>query len=331
MCVPSARVTSPAAAPCPRRRLPAPATRPRRARRTLVTLVALAAVSTAAAPAVVTIQPGDTLWGLARQHGTTVSELQRLNGLDGSGAIYAGRTLTVSGSAPGGGGGGGGGGTHRVVSGDTLSQLAVRYGVSARSIAEANGLASSGLIRIGATLTIPGGGGSAPAAGAAALAPETQNAGVTIPDRVRASVAQNRATLAARSHPSKEQVREIVAATARRHGVDPALAQAVAFHESGFQQRVVSPVNAIGVMQVLPSTGAGISRSVGRELDLLDVQDNVTAGVVLLKQLIRSTGSTDRALAGYYQGLGSISRRGLLPQTETYIANVNALRPRFGG
>jgi N-acetylmuramoyl-L-alanine amidase len=260
-----------------------------------------------------------------------VSELQRLNGLDGSGAIYAGRTLTVPGSAPGGGGsgGGGGGGTHRVVAGDTLSHLAVRYGVSARSIAEANGLASSGLIRIGATLTIPGG-GSAPAP-SAGLAPETQNAGVTIPDRVRASVAQNRATLAARSHPSKEQVREIVAATARRNGVDPALAQAVAFHESGFQQRVVSPVNAIGVMQVLPSTGEGISRSIGRDLDLLDVQDNVTAGVVLLKQLIRSTGSTDRALAGYYQGLGSISRRGLLPQTQTYIANVNALRPRFGG
>jgi LysM repeat protein len=301
-----------------------------------VTLVALAAVSTAAAPSVITVQPGDTLWGLARTHGTTVSELQRLNDLDGSGTIYAGRTLTVSGSAgssSSGGGGGGGGSTHRVVAGDTLSHLAVRYGVSARSIAEANGLASSGLIRIGATLTIPGGGGgssSAPA-GSPGLAPETQNAGVTIPDRVRASVAQNRATLAARSHPSKEQVREIIAATARRNGVDPALAQAVAFHESGFQQRVVSPVNAIGVMQVLPSTGEGISRSIGRDLDLLDVQDNVTAGVVLLKQLLRSTGSTDRALAGYYQGLGSISRRGLLPQTQTYIANVNALRPRFGG
>ncbi len=127
------------------------------------------------------------------------------------------------------------------------------------------------------------------------------------------------------------EVREIVAATARRYGVDPSLALAVAFHESGFQQHVVSPVDAIGVMQVLPSTGRGVSKIVGRELDLLDVRDNVTAGVALLDSLLASTGSSDKALAGYYQGLGSVAKRGLLPQTEAYIRNVNALRPRFGG
>jgi soluble lytic murein transglycosylase-like protein len=121
----------------------------------------------------------------------------------------------------------------------------------------------------------------------------------------------------------------MVADTARRYGVDPSLAMAVAFHESGFQQRVVSPVNAIGVMQVLPSTGAGISRSMGRQLDLLNVNDNITAGVYLLRQLIRQTGSTDAALAGYYQGLSSVSKRGRLPQTEVYIKTVNSLRARF--
>lgn len=290
-----------------------------RTARTLVAVLAVAAVSTAAAPSVITVQPGDTLWGLARTHGTSVSELQRLNGLDGSGTIYAGRSLTVS---AGGGGSTGGGRTHTVVAGDTLSQLAVTYGTSARALGEANGLASSGLIRIGATLTVPGGGG--PAA-------ETSNAGVTIPDRVRTSVAQNRATLAARSQPSKAAVQDLVAATARAQGVDPSLAMAVAFHESGFQQRVVSPVNAIGVMQVLPSTGEDVSRSIGRDLDLLDARDNITAGVVFLKQLLRSTGSTDAALAGYYQGLGSVAKRGRLPQTDAYLANIRALRSRFGG
>jgi LysM repeat protein len=324
------RVTPSRAARLPRRRLPAATGRSRAARRTVLALVALAAVTTAHAPSVITVKPGDTLWDLARAHGTTVSELQRLNGLDASGTVYAGRTLTLPGGSGGSGGGsaggsgGSGGVTHRVVAGDTLSHLAVRYGVSARAIAQANGLPSSGLIRLGATLTVPGG-------GSASLAPQTTNAGLTIPDRVRASVASHRAVLAARSHHSKAQVREIVAATARKHGVDPALAQAVAFHESGFQQRVVSPVDAIGVMQVLPSTGRGISQSLGRELDLLDVHDNVTAGVVLLKQLVRSTGSTDAALAGYYQGLRSVAQRGRLPQTEAYIKNVNALRARFGG
>jgi LysM repeat protein len=311
-------VTSSAARPV-RRRPPR-----RRTRGTLIALVALAAVTTAHAPAVITIHPGDTLWDLARKHGTTVSELQRLNGLGGSGVIYAGQTLTLPGgtapAAPTATAG------HTVVAGDTLSHLAVRYGTTVRALVEANGLASSGLIRIGQTLAVPGGSGAAPA-----RVPETHNAGVRIPDTVRASVARHREILAARSHHSKAEVRDIVAATARKHGVDPSLALAVAYHESGFQQRVVSPVDAIGVMQVLPSTGRGISRSIGRELDLLDVHDNVTAGVVLLKQLLRATGDDHAALAGYYQGLGSVAKRGRLPQTDAYIRNIDALRPRFGG
>ena len=295
----------------------------RRAGRTLAALAAVAAVSTAAAPAVITIQPGDTLWDLARRQGTSVSALRDLNGLQGSGAIYAGRTLKVphaaTAAAPA------AGRVHVVAAGETVSHLAARYGTTGRAIAEANGLASSGMIRIGQRLTVPGG------TAAPAPSPQTQNAGVTIPVAVRESVARNRAALAARPAPSRAQVRELVAATARQHGVDPSLAQAVAFHESGFQQRVVSPVDAIGVMQVLPSTGRGISKVAGRQLDLLDVEDNVLAGVLVLKQLLRSTGSSDAALAGYYQGLGSVAKKGRLPQTEAYIRNVNALRPRFGG
>jgi soluble lytic murein transglycosylase-like protein len=124
-------------------------------------------------------------------------------------------------------------------------------------------------------------------------------------------------------------MRALVLKTARRHRLDPSLALAVAYHESGFQQRVVSPVDAIGVMQVLPSTGRVLSKQYGRKLNLLKAQDNVTAGVLLLQQLVRNTGSADKALAGYYQGLGSIRVRGLLPQTHAYVRNVNALRPRF--
>jgi len=142
-------------------------------------------------------------------------------------------------------------------------------------------------------------------------------------------VTEHRDTLAARSHPSKAQVRRMVAATARKHGVSPSLAVAVAYHESGFQQRVVSGVDAIGVMQVLPSTGRVLGQQHGHTFDLLEAQDNITAGVLLLRQLTRSTGSSDEALAGYYQGLGSISRRGVLPQTHGYIHSINSLRARF--
>ena len=295
------------------------AARRRRSGPVLAGLLAHAVVVTAGAPGVITVRPGDTLWDLARTHGTSVKALRDLNGLPGNAGIDAGDTLKI----PGGKAGGSSrkssarAGTHVVRSGETLSHLAVRYGTTSAAIRAANGMSGSTIV-IGKRLTIPG-------AGRTAGVPVT-NAGKRIPESVRSSVAQNRAILAERNHPSKAEVRRLVAATARKHGVSPSLAVSVAYHESGFQQRVVSGVNAIGVMQVLPSTGRVLGRQHGMQLDLLDTRDNVTAGVLLLRQLQRSTGSDERTLAGYYQGLGSISRKGLLPQTHTYIRNINALR-----
>ena len=285
-----------------------------RTRRTVGALVALAVVVTAGAPSVITIQPGDTLWELAKKHRTSVSALKALNDLPGNGAIYAGDTLKV----PGTGAGTASSRTHVVRSGETLSHLAVRYGTTSAAIRQANGMSGS-TIYVGKRLRIPGG-------GSVGSSVPTTNAGHRIPGAVRSSVAQNRAILASRSHPSKAQVRRMVAATARKYGVSPSLAVAVAYHESGFQQRVVSGVNAIGVMQVLPSTGRVLAKQHGMRLDLLDTRDNITAGVLLLRQLQRATGSSDKVLAGYYQGLGSIKRTGLLPQTHADIKNVNYLR-----
>jgi len=65
------------------------------------------------------------------------------------------------------------------------------------------------------------------------------------------------------------------------------------------------------------------------QLNLLKVEDNVLAGTLLLSQLVRATGRADLALAGYYQGLGSVHARGMLPQTHAYIRNVTVLRARF--
>ncbi len=311
--------------------------RSRRGRTTLGALLALAVVSTAGAPSLITIAPGDTLWDLAEEHGTSVASLTALNDLPGNGTIYAGQQLRVpsggSGSSSGGSGGGssagasGGGETrHRVQAGETLSHIALRYGVSQSALAARNGV-SGGVIYAGRTLVVPAGGSGGGSTSAAGV--PTTNAGNRIPEGVRSSVAENRQTLAGRSHPSKATVRRMVADTARQYGVSPSLAVAVAYHESGFQQRVVSGVNAIGVMQVLPSTGRVLSQQSGRSLDLLDTQDNITAGVLLLRQLLRSEGSADDALAGYYQGLGSIARQGLLPQTRDYIQSIRILRNRF--
>jgi soluble lytic murein transglycosylase-like protein len=96
--------------------------------------------------------------------------------------------------------------------------------------------------------------------------------------------------------------------------------------------RVVSPANAIGAMQVIPSTGEYVSRYlVHRRLNLLTAKDNVTAGVALLAQLMHVSNNPAKASAAYYQGLGSLRAHGMYADTKAYVANILALQRRFTG
>jgi LysM repeat protein len=298
---------------------------PRRAPvRTFAILLTLAAVLTAGTTSTIRVKAGDTLWEIAQRHHTTVAVLKKLNDLPGSGTIYIGELLRVPGAAtprP----------TTRTVEkgytvrpGDNLTLIAKRYGVSVHTIQVRNKLPRSGIIVIGRRLAIPVTVSTKAPANSA-----THNAGRRIPLKVQRSAARHRTYLAHHRQPSKASVRKLVYKTAKKIGLDPSLALAVAFHESGFQQRVVSPVDAVGVMQVLPSTGRALSAAYHRKLNLLKVEDNVLAGTLLLSQLVRATGRADLALAGYYQGLGSVRARGMLPQTHAYIRNVTVLRARF--
>jgi soluble lytic murein transglycosylase-like protein len=132
------------------------------------------------------------------------------------------------------------------------------------------------------------------------------------------------------SEPSSEGVASLIRSTAGRWGLDPRLALAVSWQESGWNMREVSPVDAIGAMQVMRYTGAYLGDDVvHRNLDLFDAQDNVTAGVALLSVLTHEASSTRQAVAGYYQGLQSVRDRGMLASTRQYVANVMALRERF--
>lgn len=124
------------------------------------------------------------------------------------------------------------------------------------------------------------------------------------------------------------EVKRIVAKRARYHGVNPDLALAVAWMESGWQQKRVSSAGALGVMQVMPGTGAWMSQVVGRKLNLRNLHDNVTAGVVLLK-LLRQEAGPKHAVAGYYQGLAGVREHGMYRSTERYVANVMALKKRI--
>ncbi len=144
-----------------------------------------------------------------------------------------------------------------------------------------------------------------------------------------ASANANKASLVAMGVPSKADMQTKVAATARSMGVDPALAQAIAFQESGFNHTSVSPANAIGTMQVIPSSGQWASDLVGRDLNLLDPDDNVVAGVAIIRQLVRTSPDLQTAIASYYQGASSVKRNGMFSDTRRYVANVQTHMARY--
>ena len=126
------------------------------------------------------------------------------------------------------------------------------------------------------------------------------------------------------------RVNGLITSVAQAHGVDPRLVRAVAWMESGWQQDVVSPTGAMGLMQVEPYTGEWISRYLAdRSLDLNDAHDNVTAGCLLLHHLLTiHAGDVNSALAAYYQGDASIARHGLFTDTRQYQHVIVALMRR---
>ena len=284
----------------------------------------LGAVISAGAPAWTTIRinRGDTVSGIALRYNTTVEQLVALNRLPGNGnLIYAGQTLRVPVPAPP-PGPAMREATYVVRPGDTLIGIARRYHNDPTWIARRNSLRSSRMVLIGQRLVVlvP-----APKPEAKPVTPVKRS----YPPAVLAAAARDRATLAHRAVPAKATVRALVVATAKRYGVDVNLALAVGYQESGFQQGVVSPADAIGAMQVLPATGRYVADYVvHRRLDLFDARDNVTAGVALLDQLLQAA-PVDQAVAGYYQGLGSVRSRGMYADTKVYVASVLRLRASF--
>ena len=120
------------------------------------------------------VQPGDTLFGIALRYGTTVSAIVTANALSNPNLIYIGERLIIPSpgtivtpppitpppnytptpiatvTAPS------GGSTHYTVqAGDTLSAIAVRFGTTVSAILQANNLTDPNLIYIGEVLLIP--------------------------------------------------------------------------------------------------------------------------------------------------------------------------------
>ncbi|OUM42803.1 lytic transglycosylase domain-containing protein [Arthrobacter sedimenti] len=294
----------------------------------------------APAPAVgtYTVKAGDTLGAIASRNGVSLQSVLTANNLSLTSTIYPGQKLKLTAvttqstppkapqpaPAPA-------TGSYTVKAGDTLGAIASRNGVSLSALLSANRMTTATVIYPGQKLTLPGKdttAAPAPAPAPSDLVPSTF-LGYTYPDRVVADANANKALLNSLPAPSPAQMQQIVADTARSMGVDPSLALAFAFQESSFNQRAVSPANAIGTMQVIPSSGQWASDLVGRKLNLLDPYDNATAGIAIIRSLVRTSPSLDIAIASYYQGQYSVQTRGMFEDTKQYVASIKAHQKNF--
>ncbi|HEX6508709.1 MAG TPA: lytic transglycosylase domain-containing protein [Chloroflexota bacterium] len=114
---------------------------------------------------------------------------------------------------------------------------------------------------------------------------------------------------------------------ARRAGIQPSLALAVAWQESRLQQNVRSPAGAVGIMQVEPDTSKLASRDLGVPIDPTIATDNVRAGLFWLRTLLASyNGDEASALAAYNEGPGNLQRRGYLSGTAEYVARAQQIQ-----
>ena len=94
------------------------------------------------------VQSGDTLSGIAEKHGTTYQHLAAINGIADPDLIYPGDVIVIDGVAFG------SGQTYTIQSGDTLSDIAGRFGTSVAHLAALNGIENPDLIYDGDTIRI---------------------------------------------------------------------------------------------------------------------------------------------------------------------------------
>lgn len=93
---------------------------------------------------------------------------------------------------------------------------------------------------------------------------------------------------------------EKVAKAAKRAGVDPALAVAIAFQESRLRSNPPRGSSGeIGMMQIMPGTGRGMGYN---EKQLGNLDQNIEAGIQYLKKGLEATGNDAQLTAIYYNG-----------------------------
>ena len=124
-----------------------------------------------------------------------------------------------------------------------------------------------------------------------------------------------------------------IAEASQRFGIPEHWIRAVLRAESAGDVRAVSSAGAMGLMQVMPDTWAGLRVRHGLGRDPYDPRDNILAGTAYLREMFDRYGNVGAMLAAYNAGPGRYDEhlatgRALPAETRAYVA---ALAPILGG
>ena len=135
-------------------------------------------------------------------------------------------------------------------------------------------------------------------------------------------------THACETHLTPAEVQALGTGIAKYHDVEPALLLAVVETESAFITHAISPVGAMGLAQLMPSTASWL----GVE-DPFSPRENLDASARYLKRLLSQfKGDVSLALAAYNAGPGTVRRHGGIPpwpETQAYVKKVTKRRERY--
>jgi soluble lytic murein transglycosylase-like protein len=127
------------------------------------------------------------------------------------------------------------------------------------------------------------------------------------------------------AHVDRAELHAIADRHAKAHDISPDLVRALIQVESAWNPRAVSPVGAMGLMQLMPATAAELG-----VVNPFDPRQNIRAGVTYLRWLLdRYDGNAELALAAYNAGPGAVDRYGrkVPPYRETraYVRKIKSV------
>jgi LysM repeat protein len=212
--------------------------------------VAAPAAATPPSTGSYTIVKGDTIGRIASRFGVSTQAVLSANGLSTSSIIYPGQKLAIPGAssaapaaapvaskpvaskpaAPA-----AGSGSYTIVSGDTLSKIAAKVGVSVQALLAANKLTLSSVIYAGRTLVVP-------SASAAPSAPTATNGSITL---LTGEMTANARTII--------QVGKGLGVS--NYGI--VIALSAAMQESSLRNINYGHLDSVGLFQQRPSSGWG--------------------------------------------------------------------------